>query len=127
LGNTRTGPSRPELNRAKWQRTRAAVGRRDGERCRHCGADGQWAQLSVHHLTPANLGGSDEMDNLITLCGPCHRAYEQAARTLTLPVDTEPRKRTSMRKRTPQRRHRPHGAPFRGPDGQPWSRQWLDY
>jgi len=116
MSNTRTGASRPELNKAQWQRIRKAVRQRDGNACRNCGASGEWAKLSVHHLIPAKLGGTDTMDNLITLCSTCHPQYEKAARTLTL--DKSPRKRTQ--------RKSPHGAPFRGPDGQPWSRQWYD-
>jgi 5-methylcytosine-specific restriction endonuclease McrA len=111
--------SRPALDKAAWQRTRKAVRRRDGEACRNCGST---ARLSVHHLLPAALGGSDDMSNLITLCGVCHPQFEQAARTLTLPVDTPP-----APKRTPRRRKSEHGARFRGPDGQPWSRQWYEY
>jgi 5-methylcytosine-specific restriction endonuclease McrA len=117
LSNNRNTASRPELNKAQWQRIRRAVRRRDGNACRNCGASDEWAKLSVHHLVPAKVGGTDTMDNLITLCQICHPQYEKAARTLTL--DTSPRKRTQ--------RKGPHGAPFRSPDGQPWSRQWYDY
>ena len=66
--------------------------------------------------------GSGKPANLITLCHLCHPQYEKAARTLTLPVDTPP-----AHKRTARRRDDRHPAPFRGPDGQPWSRQWFDY
>jgi len=75
----------------------------------------------VHHLLPASLGGTDDMANLITLCSSvCHPLYEKAARTLALPIETPP-----ARERTPQRCKDPHGTLFRGPDGQPWSRQWY--
>jgi 5-methylcytosine-specific restriction endonuclease McrA len=115
----RSGSRRPELNKAQWQRIRKAVRARDGNACRNCAASGDWARLSVHHLLPANLGGTDDMSNLVTLCSTCHPIYEKAARTLTLPVDTPT---------TPRRRHNDrHGAPYRGPTGQPWSRQWFDY
>jgi 5-methylcytosine-specific restriction endonuclease McrA len=114
--------SRPALDKAAWQRTRKAVRQRDGNRCRNCGASGDGVRLSVHHWLPANVGGTDDMSNLVTLCSTCHPIYEKAARTLTLPVDTPP-----ARKRTPRRHNDRHGAPFRGPDGQPWSRQWFDY
>jgi 5-methylcytosine-specific restriction endonuclease McrA len=118
----RSGSSRPELSKAQWQRVRRAVRQRDGDACRNCGASGEWARLSVHHLLPAALGGTDDMANLVTLCSTCHPVYEKAARTLTLPVDVP-----SARKRTTRRRDNRHPAPFRGPDGQPWSRQWFDY
>jgi hypothetical protein len=70
------------------------------------------------------------MSNLLTLCHVCHPQYERAARRFTLPVDTAPaHKRTSPRhtKPTTHDRYASHPAPFRGPDGQPWSRQWYDY
>lgn len=28
--------------------------------------------MQVHHITPASKGGSDDPNNLITLCKPCH-------------------------------------------------------
>jgi 5-methylcytosine-specific restriction endonuclease McrA len=118
----RSGSSRPELSKAQWQRVRRAVRQRDGDCCRHCGATSDQARLSVHHLLPASLGGTDDMSNLLTLCHLCHPQYEKAARTLTLPVEMPP-----PHKRTPRRHNDRHGAPFRGPDGQPWSRQWFDY
>ena len=97
MGN-RSGTSRPELSKSRWQRTRKAVRDRDGNCCRSCGASGKWAKLSVHHLLPASLGGTDEMDNLITLCSTCHPRYEQAARTLTPPVDTRPARTPTQRR-----------------------------
>jgi hypothetical protein len=116
----RPGASRPELNKAAWQRLRKAVRQRDGNCCRNCGARGEWAKLSVHHLLPASLGGTDDMANLLTLCSTCHPIYEKAARTF--PVEGPP-----PPKRTAQDDKGSHGARFRGPDGRPWSRHWFDY
>jgi hypothetical protein len=68
------------------------------------------------------------MANLATLCSGCHAIYERAAQTLTLPIDT-PRARKRSRAPTasePRDATTPR-TPFRGPDGQPWSRQWFDY
>jgi 5-methylcytosine-specific restriction endonuclease McrA len=95
---------------------------RDGNCCSSCGTSGESAKLSFHHLLPASLGGTDDMANLLTLCSTCHPRYEQGARTPTLPVEAAP-----VRKRIPQRGGAPRGAPFRGPDGRPWSRHWFDY
>ena len=61
---TRSGSSRPDLDTGQWKRIRAAVRRRDGNVCVVCGRR-DW--LSVHHVVPARLGGSDEMDNLVTV------------------------------------------------------------
>lgn len=62
------------------------------------------------------------MANLLTLCSTCHPVYLKAARTLTLPIETQP-----APKRTRERGKSQHGARFRGPDGQPWSQHWYDY
>jgi HNH endonuclease len=80
--------SRPALDKAQWQRIRKALRQRDGDACRNGGATGDCARLSVHHLLPTRLGGTDDMANLATLCSGCHAIYEKAARTLTLPIDT---------------------------------------
>jgi 5-methylcytosine-specific restriction endonuclease McrA len=66
--------SRPSLDKAAWQRTRAAVRRRDGNACTACGAT---EGLSVHHIVPARQGGSDELDNLVTLCRLHHGLAER--------------------------------------------------
>ena len=47
---------------------------RDGHRCRHCHGKSGDKVLNVHHLESRKTGG-DSPDNLITLCGTCHKAY----------------------------------------------------
>ncbi len=42
---------------------------RDGNKCRKCGATGD---LTVDHIVPKSLGGSDEPSNLETLCFKCN-------------------------------------------------------
>lgn len=42
---------------------------RDGRRCLHCGTT---TELSLDHIHPYSLGGSDEPDNLQTLSRPCN-------------------------------------------------------
>lgn len=71
------GASRPELDTGQWKRIRAAVRRRDGNRCVHCGAE---QGLSVHHVVPARLGGTDDMSNLVTVCRAHHARLEAQAR-----------------------------------------------
>jgi hypothetical protein len=48
---------------------RSTVLTRDAKICQACGASraGQ-----VHHILPRGQGGTDDLDNLITLCGRCH-------------------------------------------------------
>lgn len=48
---------------------RMAVYERDGFRCRTCGTD---EDLTLDHIWPWSRGGSDEMENLRTLCRPCN-------------------------------------------------------
>jgi 5-methylcytosine-specific restriction endonuclease McrA len=45
--------------------------RRDHAICQHCHQADQPVQ--VHHLIPKHQGGTDDLDNLITLCERCHR------------------------------------------------------
>jgi 5-methylcytosine-specific restriction endonuclease McrA len=58
--------SLPEL-----QHQRERVRRRDGYRCTQCGGLGP---LQVHHKKRRSDGGGDEMENLVSLCLPCHKA-----------------------------------------------------
>ncbi|MBW4620612.1 MAG: HNH endonuclease [Cyanosarcina radialis HA8281-LM2] len=53
----------------RWQEIRAEVLRRDNKCCQVCGKpySGQ-----VHHVVPRSQGGTDDFDNLMTLCGRCH-------------------------------------------------------
>ena len=49
---------------------------KDDFRCIYCGYDGRtfngWALLQVDHFKPKALGGSDEMENLVTACVICN-------------------------------------------------------
>jgi 5-methylcytosine-specific restriction endonuclease McrA len=44
---------------------------RDGWKCQHCG---RRDQLQLHHLIRRSRMGPDCEENLIVLCGDCHRA-----------------------------------------------------
>ncbi|MCS7178367.1 MAG: DEAD/DEAH box helicase [Anaerolineae bacterium] len=73
-----------------WPTQRAAALARDGYRCRHCGTpEREGHPLEVHHLVPfASFGYipgvndlyrlANRLENLITLCGACHRRAERA-------------------------------------------------
>lgn len=57
-------------------KSRACVGgvnifARDGYRCKRCGAD--WTcDLTLDHIVPRSKGGTDDADNLQTLCQRCN-------------------------------------------------------
>lgn len=53
-----------------WEELRRRTLRRDGHACRRCGADDR--TLQAHHVVPRSEGGPDRLENLITLCRPCH-------------------------------------------------------
>lgn len=52
---------------------RAIVRRRDHGACAKCGSDTDW-QWEADHILPLIDGGGFGLDNLQTLCLPCHRA-----------------------------------------------------
>jgi 5-methylcytosine-specific restriction endonuclease McrA len=57
-------------------RLRRLVLRRDGYACRAPGC-GNAAFVEIHHRVPVAAGGRSEIENLITLCGRCHRALHE--------------------------------------------------
>ncbi len=62
----------------QWENIRKAVLQRDNFTCQKCGRQGKEHAtrksdvLIVHHKKERTLGGSDENDNLETLCPRCH-------------------------------------------------------
>lgn len=68
-----TPPSVRQRNRygPDWERLRIQVLARDGCRCTECGET--WLNyLEIHHIQPLGAGGTNELDNLVTLCRLCH-------------------------------------------------------
>ena len=57
---------------AVTKRLRYEILRRDNHTCRYCGAKAPDVKLTVDHVTPQALGGSDEPANLVTSCEPCN-------------------------------------------------------
>jgi hypothetical protein len=52
-----------------WKNTRNQVLDRDNHTCQSCGNN---INLHAHHIKSRYDGGSDDLDNLTTLCQPCH-------------------------------------------------------
>lgn len=57
-----------------FENARAMVLNRDGYKCQYCKGKHKDSKLEVHHIIFRSNGGSDEADNLITLCHTCHKA-----------------------------------------------------
>lgn len=63
-----TAPSRTSIPK----RLRFEILRRDNYACRYCGATAPDVQLTVDHVVPVVLGGTDDPDNLVTACVDCN-------------------------------------------------------
>jgi 5-methylcytosine-specific restriction endonuclease McrA len=59
-------------NSAVWKRIRLEVIARDRLRCQDCNISAPIGGLIVHHIVEKSQGGTDRLDNLVTLCGNCH-------------------------------------------------------
>lgn len=58
-----------------WRKLRVQVLQRDGYLCQaHLRRGQDVPGNEVDHVVPKARGGTDNMDNLETLCGPCHGA-----------------------------------------------------
>ena len=85
-------PSLVDTNRWKWTEQRKLALARDGRRCQ-LGIAGvcTFVATEVDHIVPRSLGGRDALDNLRSVCHPCHlgRGMEttahQAPRRYSLP------------------------------------------
>lgn len=56
---------------------------RDGHKCIHCHGRSKDPVLNVHHIESRKTGG-DSPDNLVTLCGTCHKAHHVGTIELNL-------------------------------------------
>ncbi|NMF62757.1 HNH endonuclease [Brasilonema octagenarum UFV-OR1] len=52
---------------------RVSVLHKDGYKCVFCGRSSQQVQLEVDHIVPFSKGGSNDLNNLQTLCTDCNR------------------------------------------------------
>lgn len=65
-----------EWDTAEWRKIRRRRLRIDKYTCVRCNEKFSPKQLTVHHVMPRSIGGSDDGTNLMTLCGPCHDYIE---------------------------------------------------
>ena len=57
---------------AVTKRTRYEVLKRDNYACRYCGQMAPDVKLTIDHVNPKALGGSDSPDNLVAACKDCN-------------------------------------------------------
>lgn len=69
------------------KRLRYEVLRRDNHACRYCGATAPEAKLTVDHVVPVALGGSDDASNLVTACVDCNAGKSSASADATVVAD----------------------------------------
>ncbi|MGW4128000.1 HNH endonuclease [Amycolatopsis japonica] len=66
------------------KRLRYEVLRRDNHTCRYCGATAPNVKLTVDHVVPSALGGTDDPSNLVAACSGCNSG--KAATTPDAPL-----------------------------------------
>lgn len=71
------------------KRLRFEILRRDGHACRYCGEKAPNVQITVDHVVPKALGGTDEPTNLVAACGPCNSGKSSGSPDAPLVADVE--------------------------------------
>jgi hypothetical protein len=61
------------------RRLRYEILRRDNHTCRYCGAVAPDVPLTIDHVTPVALGGTDAPTNLVTACRDCNAGKSATA------------------------------------------------
>lgn len=73
------------LKTKEWSRQRIKALNRDKCKCRRCGAE---ESLDIHHVVPFRKVRHNNLWNLVTLCGNCHKEmenrYERVGLTQTM-------------------------------------------
>lgn len=57
------------LSGIEWDEKRKARLKMDGYRCQICG---KFTKLEVHHIIPWRISHDDSLENLMSVCRPCH-------------------------------------------------------
>lgn len=71
------------------KRTRYEVLRRDNHTCRYCGAAAPDATLTVDHVLPVALGGTDDPTNLVAACSDCNAGKSSTVPDAPLVADVD--------------------------------------
>ncbi|MFG1794224.1 HNH endonuclease [Nocardia sp. NPDC049149] len=73
------------------KRVRYEVLRRDGHACRYCGSAAPDVVLTVDHVVPVALGGSNDPSNLATACQPCNAGKTSTTADSPIVADVDAR------------------------------------
>lgn len=72
-----------------WEKARKAALYRDKHLCQPCLRNHRVTPATqVDHITPKAKGGTDDMDNLQSICGPCHLTKSLADEGKRVKVET---------------------------------------
>lgn len=71
------------------KRLRFEILRRDNHACRYCGGVAPDVTLTVDHVIPVALGGSDDPSNLVAACRDCNAGKSSVAADEALVADVE--------------------------------------
>lgn len=82
---TASGDQAPRIPR----RLRFEVLRRDNYSCRYCGSRAPEVPLTVDHVKPRALGGTNDPENLVAACGPCNSGKASVAPDSPLVADVD--------------------------------------
>jgi len=78
--------AKPKNTKQISKKLRFEVFKRDGFKCAYCGKSPPAVVLEVDHIDPRSLGGSNDINNLITACFDCNRGKK------AIPLSKIPRK-----------------------------------
>ena len=83
------------------ERFKKIIWERDSFTCQVCGKKPAY---QVHHIIPRRKGGSDDPDNLITLCGLCHMLISPTPdfavmKAFKIPIDEVKRRRIIVKEK----------------------------
>lgn len=71
------------------KRTRYEILKRDNHTCRYCGDSAPDVKITVDHVTPLALGGSDSPDNLVAACRDCNAGKSSTSPTAETVADVK--------------------------------------
>ncbi|MEM8719360.1 MAG: HNH endonuclease [Cyanobacteria bacterium P01_G01_bin.39] len=71
--NISTNKKNQKTSRYISKSTRVSVLHRDKYKCVFCGRSSQQIELQIDHIIPFSRGGSNQIDNLQTLCVDCNQ------------------------------------------------------